>query len=106
MLTAPLLCFVSALMSPAAVASSVPKPLIPVDGRPLISHWLELLLEAGIPREDVLVVTNQHFYPAFKKWAEDNKVRPKSTATTPVDRAYPSLVSHAASRCCVRFSCL
>ena len=56
-------------------ACSVPKPLIPVDGRPLVSHWLELLLEAGIGREDIYIVTNQHFYPAFSKWAADNQVR-------------------------------
>ena len=50
-----------------------------MDGRPLISHWLELLLEAGVPREDMYVVTNQHFYPQFSKWAADNKVRPHHT---------------------------
>ena len=52
----------------------MPKPLIPVDGRPLVSHWLELLLEAGLQRDDVYIVTNQHFYPAFSQWAADNKV--------------------------------
>ena len=52
----------------------VPKPLIPVDGRPLINHWLELLTAAGVPKSDVFVVTNQHFYPHFSKWAQDHGV--------------------------------
>lgn len=53
---------------------SVPKPLIPVDGRPLANHWLELLEAADIPKSDIYVVTNAHFYPAFSKWAQENHV--------------------------------
>jgi hypothetical protein len=62
-----------ALLAP--LSFRVPKPLIPVDGRPLINHWLELLTEAGVAKSDVFVVTNQHFYPQFSAWAEKNGVR-------------------------------
>ena len=63
-------------MSPCPVRRlrRVPKPLIPVDGRPLVNHWLELLTAAGVAKDDIFVVTNQHFYPQFSKWAQDNGV--------------------------------
>lgn len=53
---------------------SLPKPLVPVDGRPLISHWLELAVSAGLQPNDFYIITNQHFHAQFTQWAHSNKV--------------------------------
>ena len=42
-----------------ALTKDRPKPLIPVAGRPLIDHTLDLVEEAGVPR----VVANLHYRP-------------------------------------------
>lgn len=49
----------------------LPKPLVPVGGVPLISHWLRILAEADIHCDDVYVVTNAHFYAQFAAWARN-----------------------------------
>ena len=56
------------------VLFSLPKPLIPVDGRPLISHWLELALAAGLKPSDFYIITNEHFHKQFASWAEQNNI--------------------------------
>lgn len=48
--------------------------MIPVDGRPLVNHWLELLTEAGLAKSDVYIITNAHFNQAFLEWAKSNDV--------------------------------
>jgi len=47
----------------------VPKPLLPVAGRPLLSHWLASLDNAGISRHDVFVLGNSYNNERLKAWA-------------------------------------
>jgi NDP-sugar pyrophosphorylase family protein len=48
----------------------LPKPLIPLLGRPLISYWLALLQDAQIVKEQIFIVTNQKYYAAFLTFAK------------------------------------
>ncbi|MEM7503747.1 MAG: nucleotidyltransferase family protein [Pseudomonadota bacterium] len=41
------------------VTNSVPKCLVPIDGRPLLDHWLALLLHGGMER----ILVNTHYLP-------------------------------------------
>ena len=43
----------------APITNTIPKCLVPINGRPLLDHWMELLSAGGI--EDVLV--NLHYLP-------------------------------------------
>ena len=47
----------------------VPKPLLPVAGRPLISHWTDAVRECG-GFSCVCVVHNERFAGDFEAWAE------------------------------------
>lgn len=38
--------------------AGLPKPLLPIGGKPLISHWMKFLLEVGASGEDVFVVVS------------------------------------------------
>ncbi len=50
------------------ITETVPKCLVPVDGRPLLSHWMDLLQKHGV--DEVLV--NLHFLPdPVRRFAED-----------------------------------
>jgi NDP-sugar pyrophosphorylase family protein len=54
----------------------VPKPLVPVAGRPLISHWtddLKTLKNLVYPR-DVFIVVNKLHYDRYVKWAQLKEV--------------------------------
>lgn len=51
----------------------VPKPLLPLNKRPLLSRWLDLIRQVpsiNIER-DVVIITNEHYYQAFLKWARE-----------------------------------
>ena len=36
----------------------VSKPLLPIGGKPLINHWMSLILQAGVCEGDVFVVVS------------------------------------------------
>jgi hypothetical protein len=45
----------------------LPKSLLPVCGKPLISHWIEIA--ESVPEiDEIVVVTNNHFYGLFSQW--------------------------------------
>eukprot|EP00300_Choanocystis_sp_HF-7_P011545 c17507_g1_i4.p1 GENE.c17507_g1_i4~~c17507_g1_i4.p1 ORF type:complete len:281 (-),score=76.01 c17507_g1_i4:204-1013(-) len=46
-----------------------PKPLLPVGHKPLVDHWVDAFLQAGLNITDIYVVTNEHFSVPFLKWA-------------------------------------
>ncbi|XP_053327838.1 glucose-1-phosphate thymidylyltransferase-like [Spea bombifrons] len=47
----------------------VPKPLLPIGERPLISYWVEAL-KVRDDISDIFVVTNNHYHHKFKEWAQ------------------------------------
>ena len=47
--------------------ADVPKPLLPVASKPLISHWIDSAADVD-DIDEVIVVTNDHFYPLFLDW--------------------------------------
>ncbi|MDO8511335.1 MAG: sugar phosphate nucleotidyltransferase [Nanoarchaeota archaeon] len=46
-----------------------PKGLVPVLGKPIVSHQLGQLTSAGVELKDIYVQTNQRFYDQFLGWA-------------------------------------
>lgn len=51
----------------------IPKPLIPVGGKPLINYWLHMIEDCGEEViDETFVVTNQLHFWRFKEWAEVN----------------------------------
>eukprot|EP01102_Stenamoeba_stenopodia_P004113 TRINITY_DN1429_c0_g1_i1.p1 TRINITY_DN1429_c0_g1~~TRINITY_DN1429_c0_g1_i1.p1 ORF type:complete len:272 (+),score=57.55 TRINITY_DN1429_c0_g1_i1:127-942(+) len=48
----------------------LPKPLIPVGGRPLLDRWLDSFVSVGVPASHVHIVTNAKFYHLFVEWAK------------------------------------
>lgn len=53
----------------ASVAKDTPKPLIPINGRPLIDHIL-FALKGLHELTEVVVVSNNKFYSQFSAWAQ------------------------------------
>lgn len=47
----------------------VPKPLLPVRGKPVISHWVDMLSACPETREEMYVVVNDANRAFFEKWA-------------------------------------
>ncbi len=73
----------------ATVIKDTPKPLIPVNSRPLIDHVLLML--KGLPSlTEIVVVSNNKFYNHFENWAKthpDLKIRIVNDGTnTPEER--------------------
>jgi glucose-1-phosphate thymidylyltransferase len=73
----------------AAVIKDTPKPLIPVNNRPLVDYIVDKV--KGVPSlTEIVVVTNNKFTPHFTKWAAgrtDVKIRVVNDGTnTPEER--------------------
>ncbi len=49
------------------LTDSQPKPLLKVAGRPILNYILEKIAEVD-PIEEVIIVTNNRFYPQFQEW--------------------------------------
>lgn len=49
----------------------VPKPLLPVAGKPVISHWLDMLAACPETSQVVYVIVNDANSALFEKWARD-----------------------------------
>jgi NDP-sugar pyrophosphorylase family protein len=55
----------------------VPKPLIPLANKPLISYWLELVESSGrLTKNDFFIVCNQTNHKAFLVWAQQHGIPP------------------------------
>ena len=50
---------------------NVPKPLLPVSGKPVISHWMEILGTCPETGGDVYVVVNDANFGKFQEWAAE-----------------------------------
>jgi len=50
----------------------LPKPLVPVGGTPLISHWMDILLSSKFNVGDVYLITNGINYELFVDWAKNS----------------------------------
>jgi NDP-sugar pyrophosphorylase family protein len=51
------------------LAAEVPKPLLPVAGKPVLDYLVEQLV--GLPGLDAVhVVSNSHYLPPFRRWAD------------------------------------
>ncbi len=51
----------------------VPKPLLPVGGRPILDYILDSVSSTGADR--IILSTNKKFYDQFKYWAENKNAR-------------------------------
>ncbi|KAJ3087261.1 hypothetical protein HK102_011474 [Quaeritorhiza haematococci] len=54
----------------------VAKALLPLNGKPLLDHWLDLIHHHGSSITDVYVVCNAFNHPQFQKWADHHKLPP------------------------------
>ncbi len=62
---------------------NIPKPLLDMKGKPIISHILDKVNELGV--EEIFVVTNEKFFANFKRWADslgDSRIRVISDGTS------------------------
>ena len=46
-----------------------PKGLVPIEGKPIVTHQLEQLRKAGVRLNNIYVQTNQRYYPQYVEWA-------------------------------------
>lgn len=51
----------------------VPKPLLPINGRPIIDHILDRVVEVGA--DDIVLSTNKKFQDQFEYWADNTAAR-------------------------------
>ena len=49
------------------LTEEIPKPLLPLGGRPFLEHLLERL-EAGLPLDRIVLVSNGRYAPRFRRW--------------------------------------
>jgi mannose-1-phosphate guanylyltransferase len=49
------------------LTDKIPKPLIPIDGKPLLDHWLKLFLSHGI---NSLCINSHHLHDAMIRYVE------------------------------------
>jgi glucose-1-phosphate thymidylyltransferase len=73
----------------ASVIKDTPKPLIPINSKPLIDYILDMV--KGVPSvSEIVVVTNNKFHTNFEQWAlnhKDFKIRVVNDGTnTPEER--------------------
>ena len=47
----------------------VPKALLPIAGKPILNHWIELFLTSGISLQDMFIICNEHYHKAFLEWS-------------------------------------
>jgi len=61
----------------------LPKGLVPLAGRPLLSWWVELFCEpnSGIKVEHLFFITNNLYFERMKQWATDSGI-PKQNVIT------------------------
>lgn len=57
----------------APLADEIPKPLLPLRGKPAIDHILPKLLEVGV--EEVVISTNLKFEMHFETWLRDTRLQ-------------------------------
>jgi NDP-sugar pyrophosphorylase family protein len=52
----------------------VPKPLLPLAGKPLISYWFDTLTKHGLTANDIFLVTNARFHKQILEWCDAHGV--------------------------------
>lgn len=62
-------------------ASSVPKPLVPINGVPLLTRWLRLLMAAGVSLADVFVVGNAYNHAMLQACAAQSGLPPANVVS-------------------------
>ena len=61
-----------------SIAENTPKPLLPINGRPLINYIIDRIKDLpGL--DEILVVTNNKFVVNFQDWAKTLKLKAKIT---------------------------
>jgi len=53
------------------LTKNIPKPLLPVQGKPIIEHIIDNIRESGV--RDVIISTNEQFRQQFQSWLTQNK---------------------------------
>jgi glucose-1-phosphate thymidylyltransferase len=64
----------------APLTDSIPKPLLPVGGRPIVDWILDRIQETSA--DEIHLVTNGRFAEDFERWAEGKNVRVHNDRTT------------------------
>lgn len=85
----------------------VPKPLLPVSGKPVISHWLDMLTACPETRDAVYVIVNEANRVYFEEWSRDypsvqlvstgsstNETRPGAVACIDIAVRYFTIHDH------------
>jgi glucose-1-phosphate thymidylyltransferase len=62
------------------LTETIPKPLLPVGGRPMVDWILDRIVETSA--DEVHLVTNARFAADFERWAQDKDVRVHNDGTT------------------------
>jgi glucose-1-phosphate thymidylyltransferase len=62
------------------LTDTIPKPLLPVGGRPMVDWILDRIAETSV--DEVHLVTNARFAADFDRWAEGKDVRVHNDGTT------------------------
>jgi glucose-1-phosphate thymidylyltransferase len=65
------------------LTDTIPKPLLPVGGKPMVDWILERLAETSV--DEVHLVTNARFAADFERWAESKDVQVHNDGTTSND---------------------
>ncbi len=53
------------------LTKNIPKPLLPVQGKPIIEHIIDNVRESGV--RDVIILTNEQFRDQFQSWLNQYK---------------------------------
>src|SRR5207247_2761248 len=61
------------------LTETIPKPLLPVGGRPMVDWILDRIVETSA--DEVHLVTNARFAADFERWAQDKDVRVHNDGT-------------------------
>lgn len=49
-----------------------PKPLLEVAGKPILEYIIDKVIKVR-SIDTIFIITNERFYPSFRKWSEENK---------------------------------
>jgi len=58
--------------NPFSHLNGLPKPLLPLNEKPLLNFWIDLLARENISNEKIYIVTNDNFHHKFNLWAQQH----------------------------------